>query len=275
MTRRGEPEAVEAIESSLAEFDLDALSRAIATARTCDEAWDRYEAHLGRRGVWRACYHYFGQPRQGLRTESVFLRQWGWDPEIVDTYLRRGTEAVDPVMAAARGAVGAVDLSRVELPDRAGVDARAHLRDLHGTARGPGLAVPAWGPGLRLGIGCVELSEGCFDAPVSRLGRALLAAAVGLLHARFVVFASRTAPAPPRLSRRERDVLDWLAQGKSGADIAAILGLSRHTVDTLTRRLFDKLGVTGRTSAVIAALEAGLLPVAGRVEGPDGGGRDA
>ena len=56
------------------------------------------------------------------------------------------------------------------------------------------------------------------------------------------------------LSPREMEILNWIARGKSNAVIGDILGLSRHTADTLVRRLFDKLGVADRTTAVIRGL---------------------
>ena len=50
-----------------------------------------------------------------------------------------------------------------------------------------------------------------------------------------------------------------MARGKSTSVIADILGLSRYTVDTITRRMFTKLKVNDRTNAVIRGLGSGLL----------------
>lgn len=57
------------------------------------------------------------------------------------------------------------------------------------------------------------------------------------------------------LSDRESEVLFWIAQGKSNADIADILNLSIWTVKRHIANIFDKLGVTTRFSAVVLALE--------------------
>ncbi|WP_299046388.1 LuxR C-terminal-related transcriptional regulator [uncultured Tateyamaria sp.] len=62
------------------------------------------------------------------------------------------------------------------------------------------------------------------------------------------------------LSQREIEVLHWIAHGKSNSVIAEILGVSRHTVNTLCRRSFEKLGVSDRVSAVIIALRLGAIP---------------
>ncbi len=63
------------------------------------------------------------------------------------------------------------------------------------------------------------------------------------------------------LSPREAEVMLWVAQGKGNGEIAAILDLSIATVKKHTIHIFEKLGVEGRTSAMLRALEAlAVLP---------------
>lgn len=57
------------------------------------------------------------------------------------------------------------------------------------------------------------------------------------------------------LTKREIAVTRWLTQGKSNADIAAILGISPRTVQKHLEHVFSKLGVESRTAAVRAAAE--------------------
>ncbi len=71
--------------------------------------------------------------------------------------------------------------------------------------------------------------------------------------------ASPDRPDAPELSPREREVLGWIALGKSNAVIGEILGISRHTVDTHNRRIFRKLDTADRTTAAIRAVEYGLV----------------
>ena len=59
---------------------------------------------------------------------------------------------------------------------------------------------------------------------------------------------------PPGLTRREADVLAWLAEGKANAAIGTILGISTRTVDKHLEHIYQKLGVEGRTAAVVVAL---------------------
>jgi DNA-binding CsgD family transcriptional regulator len=57
------------------------------------------------------------------------------------------------------------------------------------------------------------------------------------------------------LTRREAEVLHWLAEGKTNAEISAILGVSQHTVNKHTEHIFAKLGVENRNRALLAVLD--------------------
>lgn len=61
------------------------------------------------------------------------------------------------------------------------------------------------------------------------------------------------------LSERERQILDHVAAGMSNREIAECLHLSRWTIDTHIRHIYDKLAVSSRTQAVRRAREHGLL----------------
>jgi LuxR family maltose regulon positive regulatory protein len=61
------------------------------------------------------------------------------------------------------------------------------------------------------------------------------------------------------LTAREQAVLGLLPTGLSAREIGDELGISRDTVKTHTRRLYQKLGVSSRRSAVARSRELGLL----------------
>ena len=74
---------------------------------------------------------------------------------------------------------------------------------------------------------------------------------------RLSVAASRQwvppAALPDSLTPRERDVLRWVASGKTDRDIGAILGISARTVHKHLQHIYEKLGVETRTAAVMRA----------------------
>lgn len=67
------------------------------------------------------------------------------------------------------------------------------------------------------------------------------------------------AVAHPELSKRERQVLECLANGKSNKEIAASLYVSELTVKGHVRSILEKLGAKGRSQAIAIALERGLI----------------
>jgi DNA-binding NarL/FixJ family response regulator len=64
------------------------------------------------------------------------------------------------------------------------------------------------------------------------------------------------------ITPREAEVLLWVAQGKSNADIAVILGCAENTVKVHTARIFEKLGTENRNAASLKALEILSKPAA-------------
>lgn len=64
------------------------------------------------------------------------------------------------------------------------------------------------------------------------------------------------------LTPRVAEVLLWVAQGKTNADIGTILGISESTVKKHLLEVFEKLGVETRSAATLRALEALSSPAA-------------
>jgi DNA-binding NarL/FixJ family response regulator len=61
------------------------------------------------------------------------------------------------------------------------------------------------------------------------------------------------------LSKRERQILDGLAQGLSNKQLADSMGLRVSSIKTFVARLMAKMGVHNRTQAVITGIERGLV----------------
>jgi two-component system, NarL family, response regulator LiaR len=71
--------------------------------------------------------------------------------------------------------------------------------------------------------------------------------------------ATRVIAEPERLTRRERQVLELIAAGRSNKRIAFELGIAEKTVKTHVGHLLAKLGVTDRTQAALLAVRDGLI----------------
>lgn len=93
-----------------------------------------------------------------------------------------------------------------------------------------------------------------------RAGRRYLSPKVAEMMAEVV---SRSAAASPlnRLSKRERQVLQLVAEGRSSAQIAVMLSLSPKSVDTYRSRLMQKLHISDTAGLVKFAIQHGLTPL--------------
>jgi DNA-binding CsgD family transcriptional regulator len=67
------------------------------------------------------------------------------------------------------------------------------------------------------------------------------------------------APALPRLSPRERELITLVAQGRTDAQIAAQLYITARTVSSHLDRIRDKTGCRRRADLTRLALGAGMV----------------
>lgn len=63
------------------------------------------------------------------------------------------------------------------------------------------------------------------------------------------------------LSKREKEILNYIAKGLSNKEVASVLGLSSTTVRTHLEHIYEKLNVTNRVEAVTEGIRQGLVDV--------------
>jgi LuxR family transcriptional regulator, quorum-sensing system regulator BjaR1 len=63
----------------------------------------------------------------------------------------------------------------------------------------------------------------------------------------------------PLLTERQREVLEWIARGKSAWEIAQILQITKRTVDEHVQAACRRLGAANRTHAVVLAILANVI----------------
>lgn len=92
------------------------------------------------------------------------------------------------------------------------------------------------------------------EAPISRIMAAKLLGEFRRQSSR------RTSPGEPRqeLTAREKEVLEFVAQGKSNKEIAGTLGLAENTVKNHLKNILEKLQLENRVQAAAYALREGL-----------------
>lgn len=107
-------------------------------------------------------------------------------------------------------------------------------------------------------------SKFCFSSPSMKYDKrtiAILDMVTPHLHlALFHLFNNRpTDKEGVALTVREREVLNWLKQGKTSWDISVILGISARTVNYHVYNVMEKLDATNRPQAVAVATRLGLI----------------
>jgi two-component system nitrate/nitrite response regulator NarL len=186
------------------------------------------------------------------------------------------------VVGTATNGTGALDLAAREQPDiilldlnLGGENALDHLPKLHATARGARVIIltgvdnpELHQQAVRLGAMGLVLKEQasatlfkaveCVHAGEVWLERAMLARVLGQM-TRGSQQPDPEATKLPTLTKRERDVLALIGQGRRTREIAARLCISEITVRHHLTSIFNKLGVSDRLELVIYAYKHGLV----------------
>ncbi len=134
---------------------------------------------------------------------------------------------------------------------------RATVERLREAGLMAGLSVPLYGPNGRDSY-CALL----FDRVLGEQDEALLTSLVQkarFQHHKICLLVERDYKKPVAISKRESEVLYWMARGKSNNDVAAIMGITPGTIDTYVRRIYAKFNVHDRISAILAGMSRGLL----------------
>lgn len=193
---------------------------------------------------------------KGISTVRSEVFATGFPAEWVDLYIRGGAQIADPipdlVMRKARVMTWQEAIASLKLTPAQ----KAFFRMARAHGLTAGLGFPLWGARGQNAFVAIGFPDNEIPLPPATLRTVhtmLLAA-----HQKIVELSSGEVPEPV-LSEREREVLTWVAKGKSNNDIATIIAISPETVATYMRRIYAKLGCNDRIGAVIKALRNGLI----------------
>ncbi|KIC49034.1 LuxR family transcriptional regulator [Tateyamaria sp. ANG-S1] len=231
-----------------------AVLEAIRAQTDTRALWTLMQRYFQDRGITKISYHHFTGDLQAER--SVTVNASGFSDEWVCHYIEQKLYTIDPITELAQSVTSPFRWSHIRDLVRLTPAQTLYLNEMREAGVGDGLAFQVFGPGLRngyFGLGLEHPTDFPSDAVVLDFQ---VVAQAG--HLRYCELNPPTL-SPGDLSPRERQILRWIARGKSNAIIADILLLSPHTVDTLVRRIFSKLGVADRTTAAIQGVGAGLI----------------
>jgi DNA-binding CsgD family transcriptional regulator len=205
-------------------------------------------------GFEHVAYHYLAEGFKRLSRQKGF-RIWKVPETYIKHYLATKAFEFDPLMEEARQR--SVPFHWYDIEDHASLseEQKQFFVDLRAAGFRDGVAVPVYvrpGDIAYFSIGSTER-----EVDLSRAQMLQLQAICQHMHLRYNEL-TETAGAP-KLSKREMQVLELIAQGKSNATMSAALGVSPNTIDTLVRRCFEKLGVSSRVEAALAGVAMGII----------------
>ena len=170
------------------------------------------------------------------------------------------TEAVELVRDIGSFDVAVIDMGSHEVGSAdCSLDGKEAIRALRKAE--PGLGIVAHGERPERHLANTALQAGA-SAYLARTAAAeLLKRAVNAALAQ-ESFVDPAVPPPGsrgKLTRRQREILQLIADGGSSAFAARELGLSEETVKTHTKNVIGRLGARNRTHAVAIALRESLI----------------
>lgn len=102
--------------------------------------------------------------------------------------------------------------------------------------------------------GLDALEPGTFVSPEPELLFVLALVGLGRLLRPYLIQLLAHSNSAPGLTRREIEILAWVAAGKTNAETAELLSIAPGTVKKHLDHIYEKLGVGTRTEAVVVAI---------------------
>lgn len=238
-------------------MSLDSFVAACAHVTEPSALWQHVVRFFRSRGIVMISYHLDAGSGGGQAAGAeVSIVEEGFPQDWLERYSENNLRLVDPMPElAARHSAPFYWSDAAMLMDLT-PGQQEYMGCLAAAGLGEGLALQVFGPQSRNAFAALGLGPGRQRLLADSVFE--LQCAAQAAHLRYCALTEAAHP-QFHLSPREIEVLRWVARGKSNTVIAEILGLSRHTVDTICRRLFEKLNVNDRTTAAIRGLGAGLL----------------
>jgi DNA-binding CsgD family transcriptional regulator len=177
----------------------------------------------------------------------------GWPEGWTQRYNEAGHYANDPIARFCRASNAPFSWDDIPQQYWAAPGARQVAREAAAFALNDGFCVPLHSP---LGAGGLSLAGSEVEV-VPGLGRLASLLAHSVCEA--VERIELSSPGKARLTVRERDILGWVAYGKTVSVIAEILSISEHTVGEHLKHIRTKLGTSNNAHSIVRAMQLGQL----------------
>jgi DNA-binding NarL/FixJ family response regulator len=179
----------------------------------------------------------------------------GFDVEEMETR----ADAVQLVRDIGSFDVAIVDMRRWEEGGTAALDGNDTIRALRKAKPGLGIVAHGERPERHLANSAMQAGASAYLARTAASELLMRAVNAALAQESFVDPAVPPPGSRGKLTQRQREILQLLANGESTTVAARELGLSEETVKTHTKNALARLGARNRTHAVAIALREALI----------------
>jgi LuxR family quorum sensing-dependent transcriptional regulator len=211
-----------------------------------DEVWNLLMSFSARYGLQHGALVNLPGPGEGLKDAAVYL---SCPPEWRQRYFEKNYFLDDPAaLHIERSADPYTWSDLLDHPDYTTAQRRI-IYEASEFGMHAGLVVPLFGH-ARTAI--IELAGPNPDLGTREKAKLRLASLSA--HSRLQAILKPRRNGLPRLSHREREVLQWAAVGKSDWEIGEILSISEKTVNSHIENIKRKYGVTSRIHAVVKGM---------------------
>lgn len=235
---------------------LEVFADKISPISSCDRVWEELMSFVEPLGIDALSYYHKPPPGASDFSDKYFS-SLGFNEELAKKHRRQHTffsailtSNFNPILEPIfwDDVSSKLNLNATQLQD---------LEDFYKPVPANGVVIPVYGPNSR--NGCVVMRFKTAETEFSRENVHLVHFAANQSHLQFCKIIANKTRDNVVLTEREREVLTWVARGKSNAVIAEIVGISHHTVNGYLRRIYLKTQTSDRTTAAIRAVGDGLI----------------
>lgn len=238
---------------------LESFIAQTQNSETEDDLYRTLSQHLNTYGIEYFAYFIIAQNLRALSPYAGLVTQ-NYPRDFATLYIERNFFEFDPIIRQCLTESKPFHWREVTKKQPLNEQQKQMLKDYQAAGFIDGVAVPVFGPMGTIAV--FSLSSRRKELELSDAQLQSLQYACVQVHNRYFEIAKiNNDPPLKRLSPREKEALSLVAEGLASPAIAERLGVSENTVDTMLRRIFAKLEVNNRISAVLKAIGSGsILP---------------
>ena len=234
-------------------LDFTDIATRISQSTSCEEVWQIMSDVCRNTGTKGACCRCFPSNASADQT-ALFSKTENFNPDL-ERALQNAPGYLDAFLHASAKSPKPFRWSDVDkILDAKSPQLHSYRRDI--ASLGDGVIVPVFGPLCRNGYFCFHGEPGREYADIEIL---LMHSLSQIAYLKLLDLMYLKEEKGRALSNRELEIINLIARGKSNQTVAGALDVSINTINTYMKRIYEKLDVSDRVSAVMRAFALGYI----------------